>query len=295
MVDFLRFENLDADPDCGDLEITLLTPDEQSLRFPIAGHPERSLVQEPSIVELPDGRLFAVMRSVSGHPVCAQSRDGGEHWSRPEILTYGDGLPPLAHPLSPCPCYRLNETEYLLFFHNHGADFGPWRNHDGRGRRPIYLSLGRFAPGDGQPLRFSAPISLMDSDNVELNRRSDLALYSSFEEVDGPAGALLSRPQALSGRPDHRPRAAGQGGLSVMRRKSARPGTELSGNSAAAPTAPENRPGERSRHPLFIPGRGAQRRPRFSSSGIIVWAAFVVIESMSSASTFSSWSSSSTG
>lgn len=68
VVDFLRFENLDADPDCGDLEITLLTPDEQSLRFPIAGHPERSLVQEPSIVELPDGRLFAVMRSVSGHP-----------------------------------------------------------------------------------------------------------------------------------------------------------------------------------------------------------------------------------
>ena len=201
VVDFLRFENLDADPDCGDLEITLLTPDEQSLRFPIAGHPERSLVQEPSIVELPDGRLFAVMRSVSGHPVCAQSRDGGEHWSRPEILTYGDGLPPLAHPLSPCPCYRLNETEYLLFFHNHGADFGPWRNHDGRGRRPIYLSLGRFAPGDGQPLRFSAPISLMDSDNVELNRRSDLALYSSFEEVDGrPVLFYPDRKHFLVGR-----------------------------------------------------------------------------------------------
>lgn len=201
VVDFLRFENLDADPDCGDLEITLLTPDEQSLRFPIAGHPERSLVQEPSIVELPDGRLFAVMRSVSGHPVCAQSRDGGEHWSRPEILTYGDGLPPLAHPLSPCPCYRLNETEYLLFFHNHGADFGPWRNHDGRGRRPIYLSLGRFAPGDGQPLRFSAPISLMDSDNVELNRRSDLALYSSFEAVDGrPVLFYPDRKHFLVGR-----------------------------------------------------------------------------------------------
>ncbi len=201
VVDFLRFENLDDDPECENLKITLLTPDEQSLRFPVAGHPDRSLIQEPSLVELPDGRLFNVMRSVSGHPVWSQSRDCGEHWSQPEILAYGDNLPAMEHPLSPCPCYRLNETEYLFFFHNHGPHFGPWRNHDGRGRRPIYLALGKFAPDDKQPLRFSAPIAWMDSDNVELNGRSDLALYASFEEVDGrPVLFYPDRKHFLVGR-----------------------------------------------------------------------------------------------
>ena len=201
VVDFLRFENLDEDPDCADLKITLLTPDERSLRYPIPGHPGRTLIQEPSLVELPDGRLLAVMRSVSGHPLYALSCDCGEHWSEPEILTYGDGLPAMEHPLSPCPCYRLNVTEYLFFFHSHGADFGPWRSHDGRVRRPVYLALGRFVPDARQPIRFSAPIFFMDNDNVELNRRCDLALYASFEEVDGrPVLFYPDRKHFLLGR-----------------------------------------------------------------------------------------------
>lgn len=41
----------------------------------------------------------------------------------------------------------------------------------------------------------------MDSDNVELNRRSDLALYSSFEEVDGrPVLFYPDRKHFLVGR-----------------------------------------------------------------------------------------------
>ena len=201
MVDFLRFENIDDDPECAQLNVTLLTPDERSLQYPISGQPERSLIQEPSLIELPDGRLMAVMRSVCGHPLYALSSDCGEHWSRPEILTYGDGLPAMEHPLSPCPCYRLNETEYLFFFHNHGAGFGPWQNHDGRARRPVYLALGRFAPTGRQPLTFSAPISFMDNDNIELNHRCDLALYSSFEEVDGhPVLFYPDRKHFLLGR-----------------------------------------------------------------------------------------------
>lgn len=185
VVDFIRFENLDDDPETADLAITLLTPDEQSLQFPIPGHPEQTVIQEPTLLELPDGRLMAIMRTVAGVPAWSVSRDCGESWSTPEALRYGDGLPEIKHSLSPCPAYRIGDGEFVLFYHNHDGNFGPWRNHVNETRRPIYLSSGKFAPRDHQPIRFSAPISWIDSDNVELNHRCDLALYSSFEVVDG--------------------------------------------------------------------------------------------------------------
>ena len=41
----------------------------------------------------------------------------------------------------------------------------------------------------------------MDNDNIELNRRSDLALYASFEEVDGnPVLFYPDRKHFLLGR-----------------------------------------------------------------------------------------------
>jgi hypothetical protein len=35
---------------------------------PFPGHPEVTACQEPSIVRLPDGRLFRVMRTAAGSP-----------------------------------------------------------------------------------------------------------------------------------------------------------------------------------------------------------------------------------
>lgn len=184
VVDFLRFENLDDDPELEELQLTLLTSG-KSLRYPIPDDPRgNSLLQEPTLNALPDGRLFAVMRTVAGVAAWSISTDDGANWSEPEPLRYGDGLPVVEHPISPCPCYTLADGEYILFFHNHDGHFGPWTDHAIEARRPVYLSYGRFDPAGRQPIRFSAPVFWIDSGNVEVNHRSDLALYSSFEYVD---------------------------------------------------------------------------------------------------------------
>lgn len=187
VVDFLRFENLDANPPLRDLEITLLNA-QKSLRYPPPGFPESTVIQEPTLNTLPDGRLIAIMRTVAGHPVWSVSADVGETWSEPEPLRYGDGLPVIAHSISPCPCYTLDEKagEYVFFYHNHDGHFGPWMPHSNETRRPIYLAFAKYAGADAkQPLNFSSPISWFDSDGVKVNGRCDLALYSSFEFIDG--------------------------------------------------------------------------------------------------------------
>ncbi|MGE4565865.1 MAG: sialidase family protein, partial [Victivallaceae bacterium] len=185
VVDMIRFENIDDDVPPDRLRITLLTVGDRSLTFPVPAYPELSGLQEASLAELPDGRIMAVMRSVSGSPVYSVSADGGESWSKPEKLCYGDGLPAILHPLSPCPFYRIADGEFVLFIHNNDGSFGPWREHEGNCRRPVYLLYGKFNPDGRQPVDFSVPISWFDSDNVELNGRSDLALYSSLEWLDG--------------------------------------------------------------------------------------------------------------
>ncbi|MDR1280944.1 MAG: glycoside hydrolase [Opitutaceae bacterium] len=187
VVDFLRFENIDDNPSAGELRVTLLTAG-KSLRYPPPGAPDSTVLQEPTLNALPDGRLFTIMRTVAGHPAWSLSADGGETWTPPEPLRYGDGLPVIAHSISPCPCYTLDAAagEYVFLYHNHDGHFGPWIPHSNETRRPIYLSFAKYAGAAArQPLVFSSPVSWFDCDGVNLNNRCDLAMYSSFEFVDG--------------------------------------------------------------------------------------------------------------
>ena len=43
-------------------------------------------VQEPDAVELKDGRILMFARTYSGHPVRAYSTDGGQSWSKGELI-----------------------------------------------------------------------------------------------------------------------------------------------------------------------------------------------------------------
>jgi len=63
-VEFMRFENVDDNPEVKDLKISCVRGEREGgspCRFP--GHPEVSVCQEPTVVKLPDGRLFCVMRT----------------------------------------------------------------------------------------------------------------------------------------------------------------------------------------------------------------------------------------
>ncbi|MCX6905325.1 MAG: sialidase family protein [Verrucomicrobia bacterium] len=195
-VEFMRFENVDASPPVQDLKISWFAANEKALAVPFPGHPEVSACQEPTLVKLPDGRLFCVMRTASGSPFWSVSADVGETWTQPRRLLRQDGGAPLLHPLSPCPIYDVGGSaagsgRYALFIHNHDGHYQGYGPTDtGFHRRPIYLVAGRFRPGADQPVWFDEPKFFMDHNGVSLgkpgtNGRLDLALYSSFTVRQG--------------------------------------------------------------------------------------------------------------
>ncbi|OHE79585.1 MAG: hypothetical protein A2107_12005 [Verrucomicrobia bacterium GWF2_62_7] len=194
-VEFMRFENVDDNPEPSQLKISWFASNEKALAVPFPGHLEASACQEPTIVKLPDNRLFCVMRTASGSPFWSISADIGETWTQPRRLLRKDGGEPLLHPLSPCPMYDMGGNEagsgrYALFIHNHDGHYKQYGPADsGFHRRPIYIVAGRFQAGADQPIWFDEPRFFMDHDGVSLGKpgtrgRLDLALYSSFTVRD---------------------------------------------------------------------------------------------------------------
>ncbi|MDD2708015.1 MAG: sialidase family protein [Verrucomicrobiae bacterium] len=186
VVEFIRFENLDENPRPRDLRLTFFAQDDQAIKVGMKEHPHQPVVQEPSLVNLPNGWLFCAMRTMSGHPYYTVSEDGGETWRKPEPMRRFDNGPLLLHPLSPCPIYQTHEGDYFFLFHNHDGHWGKWGPEDtSQHRRPICIARGEFRKGAHQPVWFSEPKVLMDHDGVGLGppppgtTRTDLAMYAS--------------------------------------------------------------------------------------------------------------------
>ena len=175
------------------------------IRVPKPGDPEHSIAQEPSIQNLPDGRMICLLRTLTGYAWWSVSEDAGESWSEAEVLRFASDGRPVPHPISPCPLYRLSDGRYLLIFHNNvGTAHGGEGPHDSkRNRRPRGSALGRCGLDGGQPLAFSEPRVLTDNDGVELppEGHTQVATYGSlFEHEDGSSGG--SGPEALPGGQD---------------------------------------------------------------------------------------------
>ncbi|SDT94812.1 BNR repeat-like domain-containing protein [Verrucomicrobium sp. GAS474] len=193
VVEFLRFENVDDDPAPQDLSLTWLCQNENALQIGLLGHPDLSVIQEPSWVELPDQRLFCVMRTTLGSPYYTVSADEGETWTRPEPLRQYDDGPILPHPCSPCPIYPLDSSNFIFLYHNHDGNFlhyTPAQTSDHR--RPICLARAEFRPGARQPLWFSEPWFFMDNGGIPI-LRTDLAMYASTTRTDD--GLILWYPE----------------------------------------------------------------------------------------------------
>ena len=190
--ELMRFDNLDDGPDAEDLAITWLPDAEGTIRVSCGIEPDAergySLAEEPAVALLPDGRLWMNMRTVTGRIWYTVSDDDGHSWRSPEPLRYRDGGEEVLHPKSPDPIYRLQDGRYLLLFHNRDGhdqgDTGPW---DMEARRPAWMTVGEFRAGAHQPLWFSAPKLLMDTQRVKagVTALTWLAMYSSLTEVDG--------------------------------------------------------------------------------------------------------------
>ena len=198
VVEFMRFDNLDENPEVANLKITWTAFDQSAITAPFPGRPEVSVCQEPSIVKLPDGRLFCVMRTAAGSPFWTASNDDGQTWSPAQRLLREDDGEPMLHPLSPCPIYDLGGSgaasgRYALFIHGHdGHTMGLQPADTLYNRRPVYVLAGRYQPGAKQPVWFDQPRYFMNHRGLGLGPvgtrgRFDLALYSSFTVRQGKA------------------------------------------------------------------------------------------------------------
>jgi hypothetical protein len=187
VVEFMRFENIDDHPAPRDIQITYSDPD-QALRVPHYTNPLLSIAQEPSLVRLPDNRLFCVMRTMSGMIWYSVSADDGYNWSIPAPLLRRDKGDPILEPLCCCPIYRLHDGRYVLLHHNNDGRVNGCQPEDTMANRaPAFIALGEFRPDAEQPIWFSASKQLMHHDWVGIGPagRRDLGVYSSFTNRHG--------------------------------------------------------------------------------------------------------------
>lgn len=187
-VRFLRFENILTEKDPSRLVLTTWPKSDHGLRMPRRDKPEVSVAQEPSLVLLPDKRLFCVFRTLNGYAAWSQSRDHGRTWSDPEPLRFGDGAI-VPQPIAPCPIYATGRGRYIFLFHNNDgtANGGSGPADYRRNRYPAFVSEGRFDAAAAQPVRLGPPKQLMTSDGVVLgpSGRTEVATYTSYTRFRG--------------------------------------------------------------------------------------------------------------
>ena len=188
VVEFMRFENIDSNPEPRDIQITFSAWGEKALRVPHYTNPLLSIAEEPSLVRLPDNRLFCTMRTMSGMVWYSLSSDDGQNWTLPTPLLRRDHGTPILEPLCCCPIYQLSDGRYVLLHHNNdGRVNGCQPEETSRNRAPAFLALGEYRPDAEQPIWFSESKQFMHHDGVALGpgKRADVGVYSSFTTRGG--------------------------------------------------------------------------------------------------------------
>lgn len=190
---FIRFENIDDDPEPDKVKFSLL-PDVDGIYLEDKVFPDMSVAQEASPVLLPDGRIFATFRNMSGYLQYTVGND--KQWSLPRPVIGWDKKP-ITHPMSPCPLFRTNDGRYLSFSNmNDGRRLQfnsvevPMKDPYSMFiiRNPLYLMVGVFDKDAEQPIRFGKPYKFFDSDDVSVGFRKKSCtapLYMAFTEWHG--------------------------------------------------------------------------------------------------------------
>ena len=195
----MRFDNIDESPDCDDLKITWLPEGGKGIMMPRYVAPTGC--EEPGIVLLPDGRLFTSMRTYTGYVWYSVSDSDGRTWRDTEVLRYRDNGDPVKHPLAPCPIYRLRDGRYFLLFHNNDyharnqlfgdpmPELHPIMTMSSifAYRRPAFITVGEFRPDAHQPIWFSNPKQILDTEGIAIGPKRDdeIATYTSFTDYKG--------------------------------------------------------------------------------------------------------------
>jgi len=188
VVEFMRFDNIDDNPEPADIRITYSAWGQDALRVPHYSNPLLSIAQEPSLVRLPDKRLFCTLRTMTGTIWYSLSDDDGVTWSDPGPLLRRDHGLPILQPLCCCPIYSFAEGRYILLHHNNDGRFEGCKPEDTSiNRRPAFIALGEYRPNAEQPIWFSHSKQLMDNDGARIGplKRIDIGVYPSVTNRKG--------------------------------------------------------------------------------------------------------------
>lgn len=187
VVEFMRFENIDDHPEPAGIRVTYSPPD-RAIRVPHYSNPLLSIAQEPSLVRLPDKRLFCTLRTMTGCIWYTVSGDDGRTWCNPRPLLNRDHGLPLLEPLCCCPIYEFEPGRYILLYHNNDGHFQGCKPEDtNKNRRPAFIASGEYRPDADQPIWFSPPRQLMDNDGQGIGplARTDIGVYPSTTNRKG--------------------------------------------------------------------------------------------------------------
>lgn len=192
---FMKFMNMDENPEPGEIEIEWYPENDDGLEVTNPVYPHMSVAQEPAVVLLPDGRIFTVMRNMTGYIYYSVSSDNGKTWIKPEMLRYSDNGEGIKQPMASCPIYKLSDGRYILIFHNNdGRRLGydqsakQWQiNVANAVRNPAYISIGQFKPDAEQPLWFEDPVEILNTNDIAVPPKmtAEIGTYPSITEYKG--------------------------------------------------------------------------------------------------------------
>ncbi len=190
---FIASSNIFTESDPEKIVFETLPDGDHGLKTPSGGG---RIAEEHSIVELSDGSLYCVYRSVDGWPVCSYSRDGGRTWDAPQYKTYTHGGRRMKNPRAANFVWKCSNGRYLYWFHNHGGDFirrlgghsslpNGLSPVNGRSpyddRNPVWLCAGLETEGpDGKIIEWSQPEILLYDDDPYIRMS-----YPDLIEKDG--------------------------------------------------------------------------------------------------------------
>lgn len=121
---FFRSDNLLTESKPENIKWQMLPEGDIGLRSPTGG----PIAEEQNLVQLSDGTLYTMYRTVEGHPCHAYSSDGGKSWTPPEFASYTPGGRLINHPRA-CPrIWKTKSGKYLFWFHNNGQKSYESRN-----------------------------------------------------------------------------------------------------------------------------------------------------------------------
>jgi len=117
---FMHSANIMTERDPAKITFTTLPDGGIGLRSPAGGG---RVSEEQSVVQLSDGSLYCVYRTIDGWPTAAYSRDGGHTWTPPAYKVREPGGPRIKHPRAANFVWKCANGKYLYWFHNHGGSF----------------------------------------------------------------------------------------------------------------------------------------------------------------------------